>query len=117
MEIERGMKWEPVKGNLLTRWSKEVNSEHPLPEYPRPQLKREEWLNLNGLWDYSIRPKDEEIVTSFDGKILVPFPLESALSGVKRKLKANQRLWYQRKFNIPPQWKKKNILLHFGAVD
>ncbi|MHA1508471.1 MAG: glycoside hydrolase family 2 protein [Promethearchaeota archaeon] len=117
MESERDIKWEPVKGNLLTRWSKEVNPEQPLPEYPRPQLKREEWLNLNGLWDYSIRPKDEEMVTSFDGKILVPFPLESALSGVKRKLKANQRLWYQRKFNIPSQWKNKNILLHFGAVD
>ena len=117
MEIDRDMKWEPVEGNLLTRWSKKVNPEQPLPEYPRPQLKREEWLNLNGLWNYSIRPKDEEIVTSFDGKILVPFPLESALSGVKRKLKANQRLWYQRKFNIPSQWKNKNILLHFGAVD
>lgn len=117
MEIERDMKWEPVKGNLLTRWSKEVNPEQPLPEYPRPQLKRKEWLNLNGLWNYSIRPKNEEMVTSFDGKILVPFPVESALSGVKRKLKANQRLWYQSKFNVPSQWKNKKILLHFGAVD
>ena len=117
MEIERDIKWEPVNGNLLTRWSKEVNPEQPLPEYPRPQLKREEWLNLNGLWDYSIRPKDEEMVTSFDGKILVPFPLESALSGVNRKLKLNQRLWYQRKFSIPSQWENKIILLHFGAVD
>ncbi len=117
METERDIKWEPVEGNLLTRWSKEVNPEHPLPEYPRPQLKREEWLNLNGLWDYSIRPKEEEMVTSFDGKILVPFPLESALSGVKGKLRRNQRLWYQRKFSIPSQWKNKNILLHFGAVD
>ena len=117
MEIERDIKWEPVKGNLLTRWSKEVNPEQPLPEYPRPQLNREEWLNLNGLWDYSIRPKEEEMITSFDGKILVPFPLESALSGVKSKLRGNQRLWYQRKFSIPSQWKNKNILLHFGAVD
>jgi len=109
--------WEPVKGNLLTRWSKEVNPEQPLPEYPRPQLKREEWLNLNGLWDYSIISKDEEMVASFDGKILVPFPLESALSGVKTKLRRTKRLWYQRKFSIPSQWNNKNILLHFGAVD
>ena len=117
MEIERDIKWEPVTGNLLTRWSKEVNHEQPLPEYPRPQLKRKEWLNLNGLWDYSIRPKDEEMVSSFEGKILVPFPLESALSGVKHKLKSNQRLWYRRTFCIPSQWNNKNILIHFGAVD
>ena len=117
MEIERDIKWEPVTGNLLTRWSKEVNPEQPLPEYPRPQLKRKEWLNLNGLWDYSIRPKDEETVSSFEGKILVPFPLESALSGVKGKLRSRQRLWYRRKFRIPSLWKNKNTLLHFGAVD
>ena len=117
MEIERDIKWEPVTGNLLTRWSKEVNPEQPLPEYPRPQLKRKEWLNLNGLWDYSIRPKDEEMVSSFEGKILVPFPLESALSGVKGKLRSRQRLWYRRKFRIPSLWKNKNTLLHFGAVD
>ncbi|MFX0075911.1 MAG: glycoside hydrolase family 2 protein [Candidatus Hermodarchaeota archaeon] len=109
--------WEPVKGNLLTRWSREVNPEQPLPEYPRPQIKRKEWLNLNGLWDYSIRPKDEEMVDSYEGKILVPFPLESALSGVSDRLKSNQRLWYHRKFSIPSQWKNKKILLHFGAVD
>jgi len=117
MTDESAKKWEPVKGNLLTHWSDEVNPEQPLPEYPRPQLKRKEWLNLNGLWDYAIRPKDEEMVASFDGKILVPFPLECALSGVKGKLKKTQKLWYRRNFSMPSQWKGKKILLHFGAVD
>ena len=109
--------WEPVKGQIMTRWVKDVNPETPLPEYPRPQLERKEWLNLNGLWNYAICPKSRKKVDSYDGKILVPFPVESALSGVKRKLKEKRRLWYQRLFSIPKIWNQKRILLHFGAVD
>ena len=67
----------------MTRWVSEIDPENPLPEYPRPQLKRKDWINLNGLWDYAIRPKDEKLVKKFEGKILVPYPIESALSGVK----------------------------------
>lgn len=107
----------PIKGQIMSKWAKEVTPNNPLPEYPRPQLIRKDWKNLNGLWNYTIRPKTEKIINSFDGKILVPFPIESALSGVKKKLKAKQRLWYQRKFTIPKTWKGKKILLHFGAVD
>jgi beta-galactosidase/beta-glucuronidase len=109
--------WVPIDGQIMTRWSYKVDSTQPFPEYPRPQFKRAEWLNMNGLWDYAIVPKEEREVSSFDGKVLVPFPIESALSGVKKKLKPRQKLWYSRTFKIPNEWKDKNILLHFGAVD
>jgi len=109
--------WKPIKDQIMTRWANEIDPENPLPEYPRPQLKRREWISLNGLWAYTIIPKDEGFVKKFEGKILVPYPLESALSGVKRRLLPNQKLWYHRKFTIPETWKTKKILLHFGAVD
>jgi beta-galactosidase/beta-glucuronidase len=109
--------WQLIPGQLITPWVKDLNPENPLPEYPRPQLCRKEWLNLNGLWDYAIRPKNQSEVKSYDGKILVPFPLESALSGVRKKLSHKQRLFYRRYFSIPKTWKSNRILLHFGAVD
>jgi beta-galactosidase/beta-glucuronidase len=109
--------WVPVENPLMTRWSKDVNPECPLPEYPRPQMIREKWLNLNGLWNYTICPKNREKFNGYEGKILVPFPLESALSGVKKKLNPSEKLYYMTKFTIPKDWKKKKILLHFGAVD
>jgi beta-galactosidase/beta-glucuronidase len=109
--------WAPINNPLMTRWSKKVNPECPLPEYPRPQMIREQWLNLNGLWDYAIHPKNNKKVENYDGKILVPFPLESALSGVKKKLNPDQKLWYRRNFTFPKEWAEKKILLHFGAVD
>jgi beta-galactosidase/beta-glucuronidase len=117
MKKIKDYQWAPIDGQIMTRWSYKVDSTQPFPEYPRPQFKRAEWLNLNGLWDYAIVPKEEREVSSFDGKVLVPFPIESALSGVKKKLKRRQKLWYSRTFKIPNEWKDKNILLHFGAVD
>jgi beta-galactosidase/beta-glucuronidase len=109
--------WKPIKDQLLTRWAKDIDPNQPLPEYPRPQLERDEWLNLNGLWDYKISSKDAIDVTNYDGKILVPYPIESALSGVGTKLKPTQKLWYHRIFYLAENWKEKEILLHFGAVD
>ena len=109
--------WAPAESPLMTRWSKKVNPECPLPEYPRPQMIREDWLNLNGLWDYALRPKNDKKVENYDGKILVPFPLESALSGVKKKLNPDEKLWYRRYFTLPKEWAEKKLLLHFGAVD
>ncbi|MHA2299299.1 MAG: glycoside hydrolase family 2 protein [Candidatus Hodarchaeales archaeon] len=109
--------WQPVKGQLMTRWVKDIDHVNPLPEYPRPQLVRKDWLNLNGSWDYAIRPKKEKSLTAYDGKILVPFPLESALSGVKKKLSHKYHLFYRRYFRIPENWKGRRIILHFGAVD
>ncbi|MFX0063555.1 MAG: sugar-binding domain-containing protein [Candidatus Hermodarchaeota archaeon] len=115
--VNNESKWVPVKGQIMTRWAQDVSPECPLPEYPRPQLKRKEWLNLNGLWEYAIRPKHQHSVKTFDGKILVPFALESALSGVCKKLSHKAKLWYRRHFTIPENWKERRILLHFGAVD
>ncbi len=115
--MKKNNQWEPIEGQIMTRWSRDIDPTKPLPEYPRPQFKRNDWLNLNGLWDYAIRPKEEIEVKNYDGQILVPFPIESALSGVKKKLKPKQKLWYRRTFTIPDNWKDKNILLHFGAVD
>jgi len=117
MELYENSSWQPLKSQIVTRWAHDVDPKNPLPKYPRPQLKRKEWLNLNGLWDYVILPKEDKFVRKFKGKILVPFCLESALSGVGMKLIPEQKLWYHRTFKIPESWKGKKILLHFGAVD
>ena len=109
--------WKPAGDNLKTKWASEINPNAPLPEYPRPQLERAQWLNLNGLWDYAIVKKDSPTPQNFDGKILVPFPVESSLSGVQKTLTKDQNLWYKRTFTIPQDWKGKNILINFGAVD
>ena len=108
--------WKPADNPLTTPWTGKVTAEHALPEYPRPQLVRPKWTNLNGLWDYAIRPKAEDRPAQFDGKLLVPFAVESALSGVKRPLTPEQRLWYRRGFTAAPA-KGARLLLHFGAVD
>ena len=101
----------------MTPWAAQVAATNVLPEYPRPQMVRPQWLNLNGLWDYAITPSNAAPPAEFDGKILVPFPLESALSGVMRPLDAKSTLWYRRGFSLPANWAGKRILLHFGAVD
>ena len=93
-----------------------AQSNTPLPEYPRPQMVRPEWFNLNGQWNYAILDKNEDYVTP-QGKILVPFAAESKLSGVQKQVGQESSLWYQRSFTVPRQWKGKRVLLHFGAVD
>ena len=104
---------------LLTRWAKDIDPQAVHPEYPRPQMKRNAWLNLNGVWDYSVRPWREAPPDKWDGKIVVPFPIESALSGVMKEVGPENRLWYRREFSIPraDEWREKRLLLHFGAVD
>ncbi len=109
--------WQPAQGPLKTRWTKEVSPEKALPEYPRPQMVRKDWLNLNGLWDLAIIPKDAPKPEEFQTQILVPFPVEAALSGVKKAVTENDRIWYRRGFQIPRDWRGKRVLLHFGAVD
>ena len=110
--------WKPAAGPLTTQWARDVSPANALPEYPRPQMVRKEWQNLNGLWDYAITPKSEEHPpAAYDGKILVPYPIESALSGVMKALQPEQKLWYHRTFDVPPAWLDGRIKLYFGAVD
>ena len=115
--ISASSAYTPVKGHIMTQWARDVKPENVLPEYPRPQMAREDWQNLNGLWDYAITPKEAKRPTAFDGKILVPFPVESALSGVGKTVGEKSALWYSRTFTVPSAWKGKRVLLHFGAVD
>jgi beta-galactosidase/beta-glucuronidase len=109
--------WQPAAGPLKTRWAADVSPKDVHPEYPRPQMVRSTWLNLNGLWDLAITKKDVEKPEAFSTQILVPFPVESALSGVMKHVSENERLWYRRTFDLPRRWDGKRILLHFGAVD
>jgi len=116
-KTEKTSEWKPVRGRIMTRWAAEVRPDLVLPEYPRPQMVREEWLNLNGLWDYAIVANDAGRPAIWDGKILVPFAVESALSGVGRPVGAIKELWYRRTISVPKKWRRGKILLHFGAVD
>jgi hypothetical protein len=112
-----GDDYQPADGPLLTRFAEDVSPENALPEYPRPQMERNQWLNLNGLWDYAITPEDQASVEEYEGEILVPYAVESALSGVMRRVDKANRLWYRRTFDIPDDWTGERLLLHFGAVD
>ena len=106
----------PAGDSLKTRWASEITPENVWQEYPRPQMYRLYWENLNGLWDYAIRPKGENNIGEFDGKILVPFCVESSLSGVQKYVGKDNELWYQREFDYA-LYGKEHLLLHFGAVD
>lgn len=111
--------WKIIPGHITTQWAKDVNPANTLPDYPRPQMQRSEWQNLNGLWQYAIVPVSDNIVipATFQGNILVPFAVESALSGVGKTVGKDNILWYQRNITVPSKRKGKKILLHFGAVD
>ena len=109
--------WKPAGEKIKTPWADKIDANNPLPEYPRPQLVRTDWMNLNGLWDYAILPKGNTIPSAHQGKILVPYPIESSLSGVQKTVGENNELWYQRSFTIPANWKNKKVILNFGAVD
>ena len=108
--------WQPVPGPLATKWAKDVSPEKVHPEYPRPQMVRKEWTNLNGLWDYAIVPAEAGQPKEFAGKILVPFPVESSLSGVMKRVGPQEKLWYRRTLEGRKPTDGR-VLLHFGAVD
>ena len=107
---------------LFTRWGKEIDTEHCKEEYPRPRLKRDSYVNLNGRWQYAIRQEKGEnrespSLSQMDGDIFVPFSPESVLSGVNHILQPEETLYYRKKFTLPENWKDSRVLLHFGAVD
>ena len=108
--------WKPAGDKIKTEWATKIDPNKVLQEYPRPIMKRSEWKNLNGLWDYSITNVGE-VPTKFSDKILVPFAVESSLSGVMKEVGAKKELWYNTTFSVPSNWNGKDILLHFGAVD
>lgn len=117
LSFVQSSRWQIAEGKITTRWAAKVHPEETLTEYPRPQLMRSVWLNLNGLWDYAIERQSENIPSAYSGKILVPFAVESALSGVSKSVGKDNQLWYKRSVTIPPIFKNKTVLLHFGAVD
>lgn len=108
--------WKPAGDKIKTKWAEQVNPENVLPEYPRPVMERGEWKNLNGLWNYAITEKGAA-PSAYEGQILVPFAIESSLSGVGKKVGPDKELWYQRTFTVPASWKGKKVMLNFGAVD
>ena len=109
--------WQPAQAPLMTQWAEDVTPNNVWPEYPRPHMVRQNWQNLNGLWDYAVVSQDAPKPDSWDGKILVPFCIESALSGVMKKVQPSQSLWYRRTFQSSLDKSSKRLLLHFGAVD
>lgn len=111
------MAYSPVKGHIMTEWGENIDPENVWPEYPRPTMERADWKNLNGLWEYAIVGADSRKPEKFQGEILVPFAVESALSGVGKSVGENRSLWYRRSFTIPASWKGRDVMLNFGAVD
>jgi hypothetical protein len=109
---------EPAAPTLQTRWAAEaLAASIPLPEYPRPQLQRERWVNLNGPWDLAVTDSGAPSPDAYQSRILVPFPVESQLSGVRRAVRPTERVWYRRSFDVPRRPAGERWLLHFGAVD
>ena len=108
--------WRAAEAPLMTRWAAEVSPANARPEYPRPAMVRDEWLSLNGLWDYAVLPRGQR-PERYVGRILVPYPIESALSGVGDTVGGARALWYRRTFRLPRGWAGRRVLLHFEAVD
>lgn len=110
-------KWQPAGDKMKTQWAEKVTPENVWKEYPRPQFERKSWMNLNGLWEYSVIKKNQPQPGKFQGEILVPFCVESSLSGVMVEVKPDDRIWYKRDFEIPTDWEGKSVILNFEAVD
>lgn len=116
-QITFSQNWKMVEGKIASPWAEKVDASDPLPEYPRPQMVRKEWKNLNGLWQFTITPRSQQTIPAqWQGNILVPFAVESSLSGVGKTVGKDSVLWYKRTVSVVPN-KNSNTILHFGAVD
>jgi beta-galactosidase/beta-glucuronidase len=109
--------WSPVQDKIMSRWAKRLSVDNVWQEYPRPQFKRNQWKNLNGIWDYAVLKNHQGQPQEFQGEILVPFSFEAPLSGVGKSITPNDKMWYKKTFSLPKDWKEKDVLLHFEAVD
>ncbi|MFJ4753998.1 AbfB domain-containing protein [Streptomyces sp. NPDC088763] len=109
--------WTPKPSPMTTPWTNQVPVDTPLPEYPRPQLTRPDWANLNGIWDFAVTSANAGQPATFPEQIRVPFVAESALSGIQRKITQNDKLWYRRTFTVPAGWNGRRVQLNFGASD
>ncbi len=107
----------PAGDKIKTEWGEKIDPNNVWNVYPRPLLERQQWENLNGLWEYAIVDMKQNSPQKYDGEILVPFPVESSLSGVGKTVGSEKNLWYRRTFTVPSKWKGNDILLNFGAVD
>ena len=112
-----GFAYKPAGNKIATPWGEKIDPQNVWQEYPRPIMERGEWKNLNGLWDYAITDKTAKAPAAYEGEILVPFPVESSLSGVGKTVGDRKALWYQRQFTVPGRWKGKDVMLNFGGVD
>ncbi len=108
--------WQMKEGPLMTRWASEIDVNAPFPEYPRPQMVRQKWQNLNGIWQFQAGSASDSTPVGQDlsEEILVPFPMESAISGI---MAHHERSWYRRSFTVPADWSGNDILLHLDAID
>ena len=109
--------WEPKTAPILTTWGEKLDTNSVLPEYPRPQMVRDQWINLNGPWDFTMTDSSSEVPRHFDERILVPFCVESTLSGVTRKVTSKDALWYRKNISLEKPSNRQRVLLHFGAID
>lgn len=110
-------KWQAAGEKMKTRWAEKITPENVWKEYPRPQFERSDWINLNGIWEYSIQKKNQVQPKKYQGDILVPFCVESSLSGVMGEVLPEDRIWYKRNFDVPANWADKSVILNFEAVD
>jgi hypothetical protein len=108
--------WQMKQAPLMTAWSALVDTNNPLPEYPRPQMVRTNWMNLNGIWQFQAGATNDPVPVgqTLSSQILVPYPMESAISGVMQYYEFS---WYRRTFTVPSTWSGKHIILHLDAVD
>ncbi|MBT7465877.1 MAG: beta-galactosidase [Bacteroidetes bacterium] len=111
------LQWESKQAPIMSQWAQDVETDQPWDLYPRPIMERKNWTNLNGLWEYAITGIDDPRPEIMDGAILVPYPVESALSGVMKRIDKNNLLWYKRDLQISGRLKSQRLLIHFEAVD